>query len=478
MADYAFASAAAEIWLLAASCLLLIAATMKISPRLLHYASIAGLLIAAAIVLMIWPTARVETYRGLFVVSEFVSLLKMGVLLAAAGALAYCADYLNERSLLRGEYGALALFAVQGMLLLIAANSFITVYLGLELMSLSLYAMIAMRRDNSAAVEAAMKYFVLGALASGLLLYGMSMLYGATGSLFIPQVAEAIADADDEAAAVLALGLVFVVVGCAFKLGAAPFHMWLPDVYHGAPVAVTLFIGSAPKIAALAMLLRMLAEAAPSLVADWSGLLAVVAVASLAIGNVAAIAQENLKRMLAYSAIAHSGFVLLGVIAGSDSGYAAATFYIFAYALMTVGGFGMIVLLSRVGADVDRLTDLRGMAQRNGVVAALIAILMLSMAGIPPVVGFYAKFAVIEAVIAAGWLWLAVVAVLFSVVGAFYYLRIIKLMYFEEPETGSSAVRIGTPYILIAAANGAMVVLLGILPGAVMSVCIRSVSGM
>ena len=451
---------------------------MKIPARFLHHASIASLLAAAAIVWMIWPSERSETYRGLFVASQFVSLLKMGVLLAAAGALAYCADYLNERAILRGEYGALALFAVQGMLLLVAANNFITLYLGLELMSLSLYALIAMRRDDAAAIEAAMKYFVLGALASGLLLYGMSMLYGATGSMMIPQVAQKIAGAGDEVFPVLALGLVFVVVGCAFKLGAAPFHMWLPDVYHGAPVAVTLFIGSAPKIAALAMLLRMLAEAAPSLAADWSGMLAAVAAVSLAIGNVAAIAQDNLKRMLAYSAIAHSGFVLLGVIAGSEQGYAAAVFYIFAYALMTVGGFGMIVLLSRAGAEVDRLADLRGMAQRNGVVAALIAILMLSMAGIPPVVGFYAKFAVIKAVIESGWLWLAVAAVLFSVVGAFYYLRIIKLMYFDEPEDGAAAVHLETRHVLIATANGAMVVLFGILPGAVMAICIRSVAGM
>ena len=478
MQDYAFSSAAAEIFLLACSCLLLIGSTTRVSPRLLHHASIASLLVAALIVWMIWPAERSEAYRGLIVTSQFASLLKMGVLLAAAGALAYCADYLNDRAILRGEYGALALFAVQGMLLLIAANSFITLYLGLELMSLSLYALIAMRRDDASAVEAAMKYFVLGALASGLLLYGMSMLYGATGSLLIPQVAGQIAAAGDEAAPVLALGLVFVVAGCAFKLGAAPFHMWLPDVYHGAPAAVTLFIGSAPKIAALAMLLRMLAEAAPSLAGDWSPMLAVIAVASLAVGNVAAIAQENLKRMLAYSAIAHSGFVLLGVIAGNEQGYAAAAFYIFAYALMTVGGFGMIVLLSRAGAEVDRLADLRGMAQRNGVVAGLMAILMLSMAGIPPVIGFYAKFAVIKAVIASGWLWLAVAAVVFSVVGAFYYLRIIKLMYFDEPQPDAAAVRIDTPYALVAAANGAMVVLFGILPGALMSACISAVAGM
>lgn len=476
MIDFGIYSATPEILLLISGSLLLLGATCGIPQRALHYFAITMLIGVAVVAGTLWPLARVVTFQGLFVLSGMVSILKVGVLLSCAGVLAYSADYLAERKLLGGEYCSLAFFATLGMLLLISANNFILLYLGLELMSLSLYAMIAMRRDDAAAVEAAMKYFVLGALASGMLLYGISLLYGVSGSLVIPEVAAGIAAASEEGVGiVLALGLVFVVAGAAFKLGAAPFHMWLPDVYQGAPSAVTMFIGSAPKIVALAMMIRLVAESTPSLSGDWSVMLAGLSVVSLIIGNVVAIAQSSFKRMLAYSAIAHSGYVLLGVIAASNDGYAASLFYIFAYSLMTIGGFGMIVLLSRLGVETDSLASLRGLAKQNGIAAMLILILMLSMAGIPPVVGFYAKFAVISAVVSAGWVWLAVVAVIFSVVGAFYYLRVIKLMYFDEPEADSPPIVIKPVYISLAVFNGALIVLFGLFPNSILELCIKAV---
>lgn len=339
-------------------------------------------------------------------------------------------------------------------------------------MSLSMYAMIALQRDNSSAVEAAMKYFVLGALASGLLLFGISLIYAATGTLVIPEVAAAMGGGVEETRNLLAFGLVFLVAGVAFKIGAAPFHMWLPDVYTGAPTAITLFISTAPKIAAFAMAIRVIIEANAPLDGDWSGMLAILAVASMAIGNITAIAQQNLKRMLAYSAIAHTGFMLLGLLAATPDGYAAALFYILTYALMTLGGFGMLVLLSRNKVEVENLTDMKGMARRNGLIAVMMLILMLSMAGIPPLVGFYAKLAVWSAAVEAGWTWLAVTAALLSVVGAFYYLRVVKLMYFDEPEADAKPVNIDRPQLALIGTNCLLVVVLGILPGNLLLACL------
>lgn len=472
-------SAGAEILLFLGGCAILVAATFKAVPaRLLWYATVALMLVVSQVALLSWPEQDAVTYNALYSATGLTTMLQVGILLAGAGALAYSGEYLAERKILNGEFLSLALFATCGMMLMVAANHFLTLYLGLELMSLSLYAMIAFRRDNVRAIESAMKYFVLGAIASGLLLYGMSMVYAATGSLVIPEIADSIAaglvsDLD----AVLVLGTVFVVAGVAFKLGAAPFHMWLPDVYDGAPTAVTLFIGSAPKIAAFAMAIRLVAESLAPLSSDWSGMLALLAVFSLAVGNVAAIAQSNLKRMLAYSAISHMGFLLIGLVAATPEGYAAAMFYAFAYALMSVGGFGMLVLLSRGGYETETLDDMKGMAKRNGAVAALMMILMLSMTGIPPLVGFYAKLVVWSAAVDAGWTWLAVVAGVFSVVGAFYYLRVVKLMYFDEPEEGAQEVRIGTPFLILAGANGLLVLLVGILPGSLMAACVQVFAG-
>jgi NADH-quinone oxidoreductase subunit N len=314
-----------------------------------------------------------------------------------------------------------------------------------------------------------MKYFVLGALASGMLLYGMSMLYGATGSLDLAAIADAIS-AQGERSLVLVFGLCFIVVGLAFKFGAVPFHMWVPDVYHGAPTAVTLFIGSAPKIAAFAMAMRLLADSMGGLLVDWQGMLMILAVLSLAIGNVVAIAQTNMKRMLAYSTISHVGFLLLGILSGTDSGYSASMFYAITYALMAIGGFGVIILLSRSGEEADQLDDFRGLNDRSPWFAFMMLILMFSMAGVPPTVGFYAKLAVLKAVVDVDMVWLALVAVFFSIIGAFYYIRIIKLMYFDEPAT-DAPLKINTDLQVAVSTNSLLVLGLGLFPGALLSLC-------
>lgn len=478
-AELALGSAAAEILLFLGGCAVLVAATFRGVPaRLLWHSTVALLVLATLVVFQTWPDEASVTYGGLYSASALTAILQAGVLLASAGALAYSGEYLAERKILNGEFLSLALFATCGMMLIVASSHFLTLYLGLELMSLSLYAMIALRRDSGKAIESAMKYFVLGALASGLLLYGMSMVYAATGTLSIGGVASSIASGTvSDVDAVLAVGTVFVVAGVAFKLGAAPFHMWLPDVYDGAPTAVTLFIGAAPKVAAFAIAVRMVAESLGPLSSDWSAMLALLAVTSLAVGNVAAIAQTSLKRMLAYSAISHMGFLLIGLVAATPEGQAAALFYALAYALMSVGGFGMLVLLSRGGSETETLDDMKGMARRNGAVAALMMVLMLSMAGVPPLVGFYAKFVVWSAAVEAGWTWLAVVAGVFSVIGAFYYLRVIKLMYFDEPEEGAQEFRLGKASLAIAGINGLLVLAVGILPGWLLDACLKAVSG-
>ncbi|MGB9094499.1 MAG: NADH-quinone oxidoreductase subunit NuoN, partial [Gallionella sp.] len=382
-------------------------------------------------------------------------------------------QYLTVRDLFSGEFMVLTLFATLGMMVMISANHFITLYLGLELLSLSLYAMVALQRDSAIATEAAMKYFILGALASGLLLYGMSMLYGATGSLQLDAVSRSIQSGTANNT-LLVFGLVFVVSGLAFKLGVVPFHMWLPDVYHGAPTAMTMLIGSAPKLAAFAFVSRLLVSGLQPLVQHWSGMLIILSIASMALGNITAIAQTNLKRMLAYSTIAHMGFLLLGFISGDREGYGSAMFYAVIYVLMTLGSFGMIMMLSRVGFEADNLNDFKGLNQRSPWLAFLMLLLMFSMAGVPPTVGFYAKFSVLNAVVQSGHVWLAVAAVLFSLIGAFYYLRIVKLMYFDAPESHEPII-FGQDTTLLMSLNGIGLLLLGLLPGTLMSVCAVSV---
>ncbi|MEO7243593.1 MAG: NADH-quinone oxidoreductase subunit NuoN [Rubrivivax sp.] len=410
----------------------------------------------------------------------------MGHLLAAfAGlatmvTLAYARPTLAARDMARGEFYTLALFSLLGISVMTSANHFLVVYLGLELMSLSLYALVALRRDHPLATEAAMKYFVLGALASGFLLYGLSMLYGATGSLEIPTVFEKIA-AGQINRDVLVFGVVFVVAGLAFKLGAAPFHMWVPDVYQGAPTAVTLLIGAAPKLAAFAITIRLLVEGLLGLAPDWQAMLVVLAVASLVVGNVAAIAQSNLKRMLAYSTIAQTGFILLGLAAGVVSGntlsagnaYSSAMFYVVTYVLTTLGTFGLIMYLSQQGFESEEITDLAGLGQRAPWLAAVMAVFMFSLAGIPPMVGFFAKLAVLQALVSTsvtGYIWLAVFAVLMSLIGAYYYLRVVKVMYFDAPEHPAIEHR-GAGVTALLALNGAAVLLLGPLSGGLLALC-------
>ena len=363
----------------------------------------------------------------------------------------------------------LTLFALLGMMVMISASHFLSMYIGLELMSLSLYAMVALQRDSASATEAAMKYFILGALASGLLLYGMSMLYGATGTLDVHAVSEAIkhgvANPD-----LLVFGLVFVVSGLAFKLGAVPFHMWVPDVYQGAPTAMVMVIGSAPKLAAFAFVMRLLVDGMQPLMSHWSAMLMILAVLSMALGNITAIAQTNIKRMLAYSSIAHIGFFLLGVLSGGINGYGASMFYIVIYALMSLGAFGMITLLSHEGYEADTLDAFKGLNQRSPWLAFMMLLLMFSMAGVPPTAGFYAKFSVLEAIVNSGHIELAVVAVILSLIGAYYYLRIVKLMYFDAPES-HEPIRIQPDGGLLISLNGMAVLALGIMPGWLMTAC-------
>jgi NADH-quinone oxidoreductase subunit N len=416
----------------------------------------------------------------------------MGHLLAAFSALAmlvtvaYSQAYIASREMLKGEFFTLAMFALLGISVMVSANNFLVMYVGLELMSLSLYALVALRRDHPVATEAAMKYFVLGALASGFLLYGLSMMYGATGSLDLPEVFKAIQTGRINAD-VLTLGIVFVVAGLSFKLGVAPFHMWVPDVYHGAPTAVTLMIASAPKLGAFAMTMRLLVEAFTGLAGDWQQMLIVASVASMLVGNVAAIAQTNLKRMLAYSAIAQMGFMLLGltptVISANTisaaNGYSSAMFYIVTYLITTLGTFGLIMLLARQGFECDEITDLSGLAQRSPWLAGVMAAFMFSLAGIPPLVGFYAKFAVLQSIVSTnvpGYIWLAVIAVLLSLVGAFYYLRVVKVMYFDAPlqqpsQPQALVVGVGGGAAALMAINGLATLVLGVLPDGLMGMC-------
>ena len=363
----------------------------------------------------------------------------------------------------------LGLFGLLGIMVLASANSLVTLYLGVELLALSLYAMVAFHRDSGSAAEAAIKYFVLGSIASGSLLYGISIIYGVTGTLELGRLAQAVATLGPQQVGLL-FGLAFVIVGVAFKFGAVPFHMWVPDVYQGSPTAVTLFLSSAPKLASFALAFRLLGEGLAGLHTGWGQMLAIVAVLSMALGNVVAIAQGNIKRMLAYSTISHVGFILLGILAGTTEGYQAALYYTIAYVIMSIGGFGMVILLSRGGFEAEQLDDFKGLNARSPWFAAVMLMLMFSMAGVPPFIGFWAKLAVIQAVLNIGALWLAIVAVAFSVVGAFYYLRVVKLMYFDEPDERRS-LEGGRTLRLVLSVNGLAVLVLGLFPGLMLALC-------
>ncbi len=426
--------------------------------------------------------ASVYAMQGLVVSDPMGHLLALSAALAMMLTIAYARPYIGSREMLKGEFFTLAMFVVLGISVMVSANNFLVIYVGLELMSLSLYALIALRRDHSVATEAAMKYFVLGALASGFLLYGMSMLYGATGSLDIPEVFDAIATGQVNAT-VLSFGVVFIVAGLAFKLGLVPFHMWVPDVYQGSPTAITLMIGGAPKFAAFAVTIRLLVEGLSGIAHDWQQMLILLAVLSLVVGNVAAIAQTNLKRMLGYSAIAQLGFMLLGltptVVAGSTqlaaNGYSSALFYLVTYVLTTLGGFGLIMYLSRQGFESEEIADLAGLAKRSPWLAGVMTVFMFSLAGVPPMVGFYAKFAILQALVSTGqslYMWLAIVAVLLSLIGAFYYLRVVKVMYFDEARENAAFGGLSFPGVgALLAVNGLAALMLGILPEGLMALC-------
>jgi NADH-quinone oxidoreductase subunit N len=467
--------ASTEIFLLAMTCLILIVDLLvKQNERTLSFVLVVLTLMACALITVGTHQSGITyAFNKLFVDDAMSDMLKVLTCIAMVMMLFYSRQYLLARNLFTGEFLALTLFATLGMMVMISASHFLTLYLGLELLALSLYAMVALQRDSAVATEAAMKYFILGALASGLLLYGMSMLYGATGSLELKVIAAAI-KAGTANHMLVVFGLVFIVSGLAFKLGAVPFHMWVPDVYHGAPTAMTMLIGSAPKLAAFAFVVRILAEGLQPVMTDWSGMLIILAVASMGLGNLTAIAQTNLKRMFAYSTIAHMGFLLLGILSGSVEGYGAAMFYAVVYVLMSLGAFGMIMLLSRLGFEADSLDDFKGLNQRSPWLAFMMLLLMFSMAGVPPTVGFYAKFSVLNAVVQSGHLWLAIVAVLFSLIGAFYYLRIVKLMYFDAPQS-HEPIALGVESAMLISANGLGVLLFGLLPNALMSVCTASV---
>lgn len=418
------------------------------------------------------------TFSNMFVDDMMADLLKLFVYMTMIVVLFYSRGYLFDRPTMnKGEYYVLALTATLGMMVMISANNFVTIYVGLELLSLSLYGMVAMNRDSVASTEAAMKYFILGALASGMLLYGMSMIYGGTGTLEITKIAETLYNAESNRT-VLVFGLVFLVAGLAFKLGVVPFHMWVPDVYHGAPTTVTLLIGSAPKLAAFAIVMRLLVGGLITLAADWQDMLIVLSVLSMAVGNLAAIAQTSLKRMLAYSAISHMGFMLLGIVTGVVSGdaryalnaYSSSMFYVISYVLMSAGTFGMILLMARAGFEADNLDDYKGLNKRSPWFAAIMMMLMFSMAGVPFFIGFFAKFSVLQAVVAADYLWLAIVAILFSLIGAFYYLRVVKLMYFDAPED-ETPIAAGLDMRLLISVNGLAVAVLGVFPQVLMSLC-------
>ncbi|MCZ8442147.1 NADH-quinone oxidoreductase subunit NuoN [Achromobacter xylosoxidans] len=424
-----------------------------------------------------------STFNGLYVTDELSHLLKIASYIAVAVTLVYGRVYAQLRDMMRGgELYVLTLFALLGQMVMISSGNLISIYLGLELMSLALYALIALRRDNVVATEAAMKYFVLGALASGFLLYGMSMVYGATGHLDLAEVSKVIAAGKAEKLA-LVFGIVFLVSGLAFKLGAVPFHMWVPDVYQGSPTAVTLILGGAPKLAAFAITLRLLVDGLHGLAADWQPMLMILAVLSLAIGNLTAIAQTNFKRMLAYSTISHMGFVLLGLMSGSVAGkpelasaaYGASLFYMLTYVLTTLASFGIVLLLSRQGFECEHIDDLKGLNRRSPWHAAIVLLLMFSLAGIPPLVGFYAKLAVLQALVSAGHVTLAVIAVLFSLIGAFYYLRVVKVVYFDERAADAAPMSATCGQRGVLSVNGLLILVLGLLPGGLMALCVQAI---
>ncbi|MDF1587844.1 MAG: NADH-quinone oxidoreductase subunit NuoN [Gammaproteobacteria bacterium] len=460
-----------EMFMLVMACVMLLVLAIRgeKGTNSIYVLSQLSLIATALIIYQSISSGGGLSFDGTYIKDTLSNVLKLAICLINVFVLLYASSYLKARSLFKGEFYVLALFSTLGMMIMASAYHFLILYLGLELMSLCLYAMVAMQRDSAVATEAAMKYFILGALASGMLLYGMSIIYGVTGSLAIADIAQVLQTQQIDKT-VLSFGLVFLLIGIGFKLGAVPFHMWLPDVYHGAPTAMTLFIATAPKIAAFAMAIRLLVDGFGDSQAYWQDMAIMLSVLSMIIGNVVAIAQTNLKRMLAYSTISHVGFILLGVLSGTAQGYSAAMFYVLVYSLMSLGGFGMIILMSRQGFEADNIDDFKGLSQRSPWFALMMLILMFSMAGIPPLAGFYAKFAVINSVVEVGLVPIAIIAVVMSVIGAFYYLRLIKVMYFDKP-SDQNALQAPKDMQIAISVNALLVLALGISPGALMAIC-------
>jgi len=468
------ALASPELFMLFAICAILLVDLFASGNRaaLGYWGSQCALVVTLLMTWAVVPDGGTQTaFADSFIVDKMSSVLKSWILIVSIGVLLYSRAYIASRNITTGEYYTLALSGVLGMMLMVSSSTMLTLYLGLELLSLSLYAMAALNRNSTRSSEAAMKYFVLGALASGTLLYGISMIYGVTGSLAFDKIAMALEADGDSTTAVF--GLAFVVAGIAFKFGAVPFHMWVPDVYDGAPTSVALYIASAPKIAAFALAARFLVDGLETVHASWQGMLVVLAVLSIVLGNLIAIAQTSVKRMLAYSTISHVGFIMLGMLTGHADGYAAAMFYAITYALTSLGAFGIVLALDRDGQDVQLLTDFRGLFRRSPMYAFVMMVLLVSMAGVPPVVGFHAKLLVLGAVVESGLTWLAVIAVVMSVVGAFYYLRLIKYMFFDDPVEPQPIltaldVRLGL------AVNGVAMLALGFFPGWIMVACLAA----
>jgi NADH-quinone oxidoreductase subunit N len=479
----------AEIFLTVASCaILLIDMFLKEGKRNITYVLTLLTLVGCAVITYADFNAGTTTYTffNMFVSDPMANLLKLFTYLAVGITLVYSRQYSGDRGMMSGNMGGeiyvLALFTMLGQMVMISGNNMLPIYLGLELMSLALYALVAMRRDHAISTEAAMKYFILGSLASGFLLYGMSMIYGATGTLDITTIARLVsAGAANDT--ILKFGLVFVVAGLAFKLGAVPFHMWVPDVYQGAPTGVTLLLGAAPKLASFAIMIRILVEGLLPLAFNWQQMLLALAVLSLAVGNLTAISQTNIKRMLAYSTIAQLGFVLLGMMAGFTNGsaanaapaYSAAMYYTITYVLTTLGSFGLVMMLARSGFEAEEIADFKGLAKRSPWFALVMTVLMFSLAGVPPMMGFMAKWAVLQAVVSTGQYWLAIVAVLFSLIGAFYYLRVVKTIWFDDAVDVSP---ISAPMDMRVALslNGILVVLLGVMPGSLLAACLSAMT--
>lgn len=482
MIDFAlpqFSLALPEIFILCMACfILLVDVCVAERHRIVTYILVQLTLVGAFFITLPqfkdYPSA-ILTFSGHYVVDELAVISKLCIYVFSFFAFVYARQYIEARKISRSEYYLLGLFAVLGMSIMASAYSFLTIYLGLELLSLALYAMVAMYKESGIASEAAMKYFVLGSLASGLFLYGISLLYGMTGDIQIHAVSQVLLAHND---LVSVVALIFVLAGLIFKFGAVPFHMWVPDVYQGAPTPVTLYIASAPKVAAFAVTLRILVQAMPSLHANWEAMLIVMSILSMFLGNLLAIAQTNLKRMLAYSSIAHIGYTLLGILAGpaAPQGYSAAMFYIVTYVLVAAGAFAIIAIMSQKGVEFDELNDYRGLNARNPWLAFMMLLLMFSMAGVPPTVGFFAKLGLLEALVQAKLVWLAVIALLCALIGAYYYLRVVMLMYFEEPAEGhAEPIQMAPDMFLAISINGAAALFLGLLPSFFIDICRISV---